>query len=53
MIGGSRIVGLGQGDEQTAAMAFPPFENSFETQMTGIYKNNGTLKVILSFAEEH
>ena len=53
MIGGSRIVGLGQGDEQTAAMVFPPFENSFETQMTGIYKNNGTLKVILSFAEEH
>ena len=26
MTGGSRVVGLGEGDEQTTAMVFPPFE---------------------------
>ena len=52
MIGGSHDVGLGQGDEQSATMARSLFETPFAAQMTGIYKNNGILKVILSFAEE-
>ena len=43
---------LKEGDEQSARMARSDFETLFAAQMTGIYSNNGRLRVNLSFAEK-
>ena len=43
---------LEEGDEQLARMACSDFETLFTAQMTGIYSNNGRLRVSLSFAEK-
>ena len=43
---------LEEGDEQPTRMAHSNFETLFAAQMTGIYKNNGRLRVSLSFAEK-
>ena len=52
MTGGSRDVGLGQGDEQMATMACPLLETLSQLKWPVYIKNNGILKVILSFVEK-
>ena len=44
---------LEEGDEQPARMARSDFETLFAAQMTGIYSNNGRLRINLSFAEKY
>ena len=43
---------LEEEDEQPARMARSDFETLFTAQMTGINRNNGRLRVSLSFAEK-
>ena len=43
---------LEEGDGRSVRMARSDFETLFAAQMTGIYKNNGRLRVNLSFAEK-
>ena len=44
---------LEEGDGRSARMARSDFETLFAAQMTGINRNNGRLRVSLSFAAKH